>query len=676
MMKYSSNCLAILFTLFSVTKIFSQVPPNLIKPKTPEITNEPKKEANSVPDTIVITGSRRETRLSDSTIATEVIGKKRIEQTGARNVGEVLENQLGLDVVPFFGGTRVRMLGLDSQYVLFLLDSERIAGRIDNSVDLSRFKTQNIERIEIVKGASSALYGADAMGGVINIITREPSKDHEYEFRTTYGSGRKNQFGTAGDLHSTANVGFKKEMINLNLSTGFNKSPGYRFDPSSEASIGNAFKDINTAANFTINPNGKLRAKGRTIYNNREQNGVDVTETRAVFDRENLTNDFLGVGILEYDFGKKNRISFRGNYSKFENKFTNTQRLSNEPPRKELTANSTSQGTVQLDYELNQNHYITVGAESYADELESDRISSRFTYRTRRALFLQDEWKFLGLNQFRIIPGVRYDDDSIFGNKTTPKLAFRYDILKNLIWRASYGRGFRPPSFQDLFLRFENPSVGYVVEGNPNLRPEKSITVNTDLEYTPKSWATISLSFFRNDLEDLLQYRLLTGNRGELSRFQLINISRAYTRGGEFALAFRFWKYYQMEFGYNHTDTKDMTNDRPLDGRALHQGIFNFTYTSPFGLEIFLRGRRVDRRPYYRDTNQFTNTGILSSDNPERDARLIYGKPYTFINLRVEQKIGENFSVFAGVENILDVYEERFNPIRPKFYYTGLTAKF
>jgi outer membrane receptor for ferrienterochelin and colicins len=239
----------------------------------PEKKTKPELSPIDEKSMIVVTGSRREQRLKDSTVMTEVISRKRIEQTGARNLGEVLQGQLGVDVVPFFGGSRVRMLGMDSQYVLFLVDSERIAGRLDNAVDLTRFKTQNIERIEIVKGSSSALYGADAMGGVINMITRETEKDQEYNFRTTYGSGRRNQLGTGGDLHSTANVGFKKEMVSANFTTGFNKSPGYKLDPSTEATTGNAFKDINVGSNFTINPGGKLQAKGRIIYNNRDQSG-------------------------------------------------------------------------------------------------------------------------------------------------------------------------------------------------------------------------------------------------------------------------------------------------------------------------------------------------------------------------------------------------------------------
>lgn len=176
-------------------KVVEEESPNKITTKNDSVAAESLRKENgqNIPEEsqIVVTGSRGERRLKDSTVATEVISRKKIEASGARNAAEVLETQLGIDVVPFFGGSRVRMLGLDSQYVLILIDGERIAGRLNNAVDLSRFKVQNLERIEIVKGASSALYGADAIGGVINLITREADKKLSYEMRTTYGNGSR-----------------------------------------------------------------------------------------------------------------------------------------------------------------------------------------------------------------------------------------------------------------------------------------------------------------------------------------------------------------------------------------------------------------------------------------------------------------------------------------------------
>ncbi|EKR62176.1 TonB-dependent receptor [Leptospira weilii str. 2006001853] len=663
-------------------KVVEEESPNKITTKNDSVAAESLRKENgqNIPEEsqIVVTGSRGERRLKDSTVATEVISRKKIEASGARNAAEVLETQLGIDVVPFFGGSRVRMLGLDSQYVLILIDGERIAGRLNNAVDLSRFKVQNLERIEIVKGASSALYGADAIGGVINLITREADKKLSYEMRTTYGNGSRKNFNTEGEFNTNANMGFRNEFVSGAVSAGYNKNPGYRLVPNSQATTGNAYQDLNTGMNLTFNPDGNFKGKTRILYQHRDQSGVDVTQSKAIFDRNNKTHDFLATGSLEYGFGKRNLISFRGNISKWENKYYNNQRGADELDVKQLNAELTSQGTVQLDMEASEKHFITIGAESFANELESDRLQSRYVYRTRKAVFFQDEWTVSTSPRIRVIPGVRYDDDSQFGNQTTPKLAARYDIFQNLVWRTSYGRGFRPPSFQELYLRFENPAVGYVVEGNPNLKPERSITINSDLEYSPFRFLTFSLSLYRNDIINLIQYKFDSNKGKEFAEFQLQNIAKAYTRGGEFGVQYKFLKYFTLELGYNHTDTRDLNTDRPLEGRALHQASANFIYNSPGGFQFNLRGKHLDKRPFYSATNNlggqdYIPTEVKLNENPP----VIYGKPFTILNVRIEQKFfNKHFSLFLGVDNVLNQYELAYNPTRPRFYYGGFSAQF
>lgn len=630
---------------------------------------------------IVVTGSRGERRLKDSTVATEVISRKRIEQTGARNVAEVLDTQLGINVSPFFGGSQIQMLGLDSKYVLFLVDGQRIAGRLNNTVDLTRFKVQNIERIEIVKGSSSALYGADAIGGVINIITKQAEKPEHYQFRTSYGNGRLNQFGTQGEKNMIADVGFRNSFVASNFFGGFNQSAAYDLDPKTPATTGNAFTDSNVGGNMTFNPDGDLKVKTGINYLNRKQQGVDSRTTGGVFDRINDTNDFLGLGAIEYSYGKRNMVSLRGNYARWENRYNLDQRNSNELDVKELTNEQSSQGTLQLDHELNTSHMLTMGIESFSEELESDRLRQRFAFRTRKAAFIQDEWiVYRNSIVWRLVPGVRHDIDSQFGGQTTPKLATRVDITSNLVFRASYGRGFRPPSFRELYLRFENPGVGYVVNGNEKLRPEKSNTVNADIEYTPFKFWSLSLGVFRNDIFDLIQYNFGT-QTSEFANFELTNIDRAYTRGVEVGSRVRFLKYFALELGYNQTDTRDVTKNRPLEGRALHQGTANFFVNAPGSWEFALRAKRLDRRPFYSNTNEFAgaSTSLIETNqnDPFAQEKVVYGKPFTLLNLRMEKKFFDGrMSLFLGVDNLLDQYELTYNPIRPRFYYGGLQAQF
>ncbi len=123
-------------------------------------------------ETIVVTGSRRAQPLAETTTATEVITRDDIKNSGSENIAGLLSHHPGLDVQQSFRGSDVRMQGLSSTYVLILVDGERAIGRIGGAIDLQRFPLEDVERVEIIKGPSSALYGSDALAGVINIITR------------------------------------------------------------------------------------------------------------------------------------------------------------------------------------------------------------------------------------------------------------------------------------------------------------------------------------------------------------------------------------------------------------------------------------------------------------------------------------------------------------------------
>jgi outer membrane receptor protein involved in Fe transport len=140
-------------------------------------------------DVVVVTGSKMEEKLSDAVTQVEVITRAQIEDTPAENAADLLEEQHGIQVNRSFSGAGVRIQGFDNKHVLILIDGERQVGRIDGVIDLTRIPADLIEQIEIVKGPSSSLYGSDAMGGVINIITRrERSKEPRFALRGSYGS--------------------------------------------------------------------------------------------------------------------------------------------------------------------------------------------------------------------------------------------------------------------------------------------------------------------------------------------------------------------------------------------------------------------------------------------------------------------------------------------------------
>ena len=143
-------------------------------------------------------------------------------------------------------------------------------------------------------------------------------------------------------------------------------------------------------------------------------------------------------------------------------------------------------------------------------------------------------------------------------------------------------------------------------------------------------------------------------------------------------MQYRFWKYFQVELGANQTDTRDLTNDRPLEGRPLWQGTANFITKLPGGFEIFIRSKRVDRRPFYSTTSSFAGSSTALIDNALGSSnRVVYGRAFTFLSFRIEKKFWDgDAGIFLGADNVLDAHELVYNPIKPRFYYLGCFGRF
>ncbi|HFE47640.1 MAG TPA: TonB-dependent receptor, partial [Nannocystis exedens] len=144
--------------------------------------------------TIVVTASRTEESLSDTSVVTEVVTREQIEASGAENAAEILEEQPGIQITPGArggaGGLGIRLLGLDPQHTLILIDGLRATGRLNGVIDLTRFSSEGLRQVEVVKGPASVLYGSDAMGGVVNLITRDIDRPLVAEAHAVYGSRR------------------------------------------------------------------------------------------------------------------------------------------------------------------------------------------------------------------------------------------------------------------------------------------------------------------------------------------------------------------------------------------------------------------------------------------------------------------------------------------------------
>ena len=610
-----------------------------------------------IPEGIVVTGSRMSRRLDDATVATEVVSQRDIIASGAETLADLLEEHPGVDVSRSFRGAGLRLQGLDEKHVLILMDGERTGGRIGGALDLSRIPISAIERVEIVKGPSSALYGSDAMGGVINVITRGARKAREVAGKVA--------FGTQGMLDLSGRFGFQGTQRNSRTFFGVHRIDAYDLNPDDEATTGSGYVMGHLSSRNAYRFSDTFSVASRLSYVQRDQKGVDVNTAGAIFDRRNLTeNAHFSVEPL-FSFDDKHHLKVIGSYRLFRDQYILDQRNSADLDQDQETREQLVQLSTQYNVPIGQRHRLTAGGDLFAEQLETMRLLDGQSSRYRGALFLQDEWSIKAASgaRLRIVPGGRVDVDSQFGTQATPKLAMRYDPNQDIRWRASYGRGFRSPDFKELYLIFENPGAGYVVEGNPDLGSESSQSVNLSLEAALNKSFWFFVNGFHNDITDLINTREdQTTNLVGTRRFTYANIDQAMTQGLETRARVRLAKHLILEAGYTLTNAQNLSLQRPLTGRARHRTTFDLRYRyRPWKLRVTTRGSLSGPRPFYEDDEVSTAPR--------------YADPYARMSLRIAKKWGHKVTLFGRIENLLDAGDARDLAIQPRTFSGGISAR-
>lgn len=748
--------------------------------KQNSVTTDPWQSAR---DQITVTGSRRNKLLKDTVVKTEVINRDDLDSMGARTIADALGNVPGIEVRPAQPGERgetVRLQGLSAKNVLILVDGQRVTGRFSGAIDLTRFKVEDIERIEIVKGASSALYGSDAIAGVINIITREAKTDYQSDFRSLYGTGRRLYYGTGGEFRNSGSIGIREDFYSTQFTAGWHSGDGYDLTPDStpgaknhrfqsqragydptptnqnpivqtamirsgissnpplENTTGNRFQDLNVSNKtiFDLSHDTKLLFNG--FYRYLDQEGVDSSPPRRVFDRRNETHDFMGAVGLESNWNEKTHISLNLNHSLFQDRFTYDQRNSDELNKHENMKTTTTEFRSRVDFLQFTSHTVSLGAETLLEGITSPRVEvdcaknfphfclndrlglppakdSGSATRHRNAVFIQDEWKVSDQHKFTIVPGLRYEHDSQFGSQAMPKLSVRWDPSKEYIFRGSVGLGYRAPNFVELYYDFQNAGAGYRVAGNEKLLPEISKSTNIGGEWEPHRKYWFSWNAFHNYVDNLIGFRL-QANRDPngLQIFQTSNFEKARTQGIETSVNWKISSQWTASLGYTYTDSQDLRTKLPIEGVVFHRYNASLRYYNEnirAGFSIF--GISFAKQPFYCEIDGLScapEPGTLSSDIyslyrnsapvdewkrniplpiqkmcTERNISLCNDEPvfgyrmvnaFHNVNLRVFKKIGNNLEIFAGVDNMLEEFDLVYNPQRPRFFYFGLNGSF
>ncbi len=603
-------------------------------------------------EVIVVTASGSGAPRGEVAVAVEVIDQEELVRGGARTVADALATQPGVDVQLGRFGAEVRLRGMEADQTLVLVDGVRVVGQKDGVVDLSRLPIENIERIEIVKGPASALYGSDALGGVIQIITKTPEDPLSAVVRA--------QFGTRNSADVTGSMSMRRESWGLSLSGGVHASDGWDWDLSDAQTNGSTWRQGEAGGQFRWLPSSELTVTVDASTQLRDLEGVDSAAGGAELDRTNRTEDHRGGVLVTGLVGTRTKLTGGVRGAVYRDQYLLDQRGSDVLDSYEETMESTLTTTFRMDRSMGGGHALAVGVDGEWRTLTADRLEDGDGRRLRGAIFAQDRWS-LPSAPVVITPGVRIEADEWFGAAVAPKLAARWDPSDGFVVRGSVGNGYRAPSLRELLLRFENPGQGYVVSGNRDLQPERSTTVDGGLEYkVGEAWVTASA--FHTEANNLIAIDTIDpGENGQGVRFGYVNIGRARLTGVELGMNGEVAEQLSLGVSWTGLLTRDLDRKGPLPGRSAHRLSGSVTAGDADAVVIVARGALTSRRPYY------------AIDAP---AEILWGSPVGLVDLRVTGVLGSRAHWTAGIDNVFNAGNSVTDPLSPRRFVAGLDYRF
>ena len=536
---------------------------------------------------LVITATRTERKLSNVAVPVQIISKKSIIQSGSVRLNDILSEQTGLYITSGGAttsagggvfGNGIQLQGLSPDYTLILLDGEPIIGRQGGVIDLSRLSVGNIKKIEIVKGPFSSLYGSEAMGGVVNIITEQAQLNR---LDASFRYGRFN----STDANLTASV--KKQKWGLQLFGNRNSSDGFDLDKTVPGKTVDPFGSYTTQARFNFCPAEKTKISLSARYYDEKQDNYFLTQdisngsTIAITGDGNVRDMNLNP-VITQQFNDNLRSAMRFYFSRYEYEQTLQKDADKSSYYYDFFQQDFYRAENQTDINLPAKNFLSVGAGLVAEKLNTTRYAGKRSNEIRYA-FIQDEWRASG--KFIFIGGLRYDDNTAYQSRLSPKLAGLFKINDKLRINASYGAGFKAPDFRQLFLNFLNTAAGgYVVYGANEitiseleiqkqqgilsdilpkanqlalLKPEISKGLNAGLHYDVNEKLGLDLNLFRNDIDNLIQVDIIAFRSNAAPVYSYFNVKEAYTQGAEINSSYKINNKFQVQGGYQFLMTAD-----------------------------------------------------------------------------------------------------------------------
>jgi len=611
-------------------------------------------------DEVVVTAKSDKT-VKDLSGAITVITAEDIAKLNATNIKDILVKTAGIvegvNESSTNGRKSISIRGTDSSYIIIMIDGKKINpsdGYIKHSdYEYSWVPINMIERIEVIKGAKSSIYGSSAIGGVINIITKKNNKKFYGEIDIQAGISSAKNGGDEKKI--SANIG-GNITDNLSLILGLNKAtrdvtsgPGTTMYgiPTDNASFieGIDSKNGNIKLNYDIDDTQSIQAsymKGK--------------ETRELYDNPDYYTLDRDMYSISYE-KKFDDISFNIDYS-------NTQSDSeyNDGSTYNYIHKLTNDNLkVESKISMIKNNYIVVGAEISNESYERyypKTSSTKYDLESSsNAYYIQDE---IELGDIIFTLGARLDDHEKFGTEISPNLGLVYKLSDNQRLKASYGEGFKAPSLQEGSSEYSAYSHGQYY-GNDDLESETSKSYELAYEYYGED-TLFKTAIFKTEIENMISGEFIGvaypyGPSFAVNEYKYVNIEKANMKGLELEIEYNLNNKHTINTNYTYLKTEDETTRKELTYKPKHT--INIGLSSEFDYGI----------------SSYISANYLGSQYDSNNEKI---SGYTLLNVQLSKKITKDLSLRLGVDNITDKEFDEGNPywLKRRLAYLGLNYKF
>jgi len=565
---------------------------------------------------IIVTANRTANTVDETMAPVTIITAEDISRLQANSITEVLSLTPGVDLISsggFGSKTSLHLRGTNSDHVLTLIDGIAVGSATSGTMAFEYLPVDQIERIEIVRGPRSSLYGADAIGGVIQIFTRKGIKNQDAAIELAYGNENTSKFN--------AHYANSNEKTQYHLGVSLFNTDGYNF-------VGNKNGKKHGYDNSSISLSGShkltevidlsglfLHSQGNSEFDGSFVNNTDYIEQVI---GAKLNAEINDLWTMSFKIGQSQSNS--------DNNFDSL--------KKSHFDTTSYHSSWQNDIAISDNNLFTLGIDYKKDKVDSNTNFIQ-TSRDNHALFAQYQ---LFAQSYDLSASLRHDDNESYGRHNTGNISLAFPINKSIRLTTGYGTAFKAPTFNDLYYPEENypayteggPTSSY--SGNPSLQAEKSDSFDLGLKgnWNNQQW---SINYFNTKVDNLIEYisELNVSTNNYVGTMK--NISNAKIKGLELSYQLDFFNWH-VQSNYTWLDHKNTDTDKLLPDRSKH--LFNLQLDQSIGKYSYGLSMQTASKRYIDTHEQYSLPG------------------YTVYNLRLNYQINKQWSIKGKINNLFD----------------------